>query len=98
MPRVSRTRLRSEQEARRVREVPLSPLQSSVEPEREGPRPTEAQLRAFDLECGIEDHGMVDYTVKTEKETYVLRYRVGSYWGKGVSMPPALPHAQGGKR
>ena len=34
-----------------------------------------AQLRQFDLECGIEDHGMVEHTTKDG----VLRYRVGSY-------------------
>ena len=35
----------------------------------------ESQLRQFDLECGIEDHGMVEHTTKNG----VLRYRVGSY-------------------
>ena len=39
-----------------------------------------AQLRQFDLECGIEDHGMVEHTVKDANGVeYVLRYRVGSY-------------------
>ena len=33
------------------------------------------QLRQFDLECGIEDHGMVEHKTKDG----VLRYRVGSY-------------------
>lgn len=33
------------------------------------------QLRAFDLECGIQDHGMVEHKTKNG----VLRYRVGSY-------------------
>ena len=34
-----------------------------------------AELRQFDLECGIEDHGMVEHKTKNG----VLRYRVGSY-------------------
>lgn len=33
------------------------------------------QLRAFDLECGIEDRGMVEHKTKDG----VLRYRVGRY-------------------
>jgi hypothetical protein len=38
------------------------------------------QLRQLDLECGIEDRGMVDYLVKRPDGTsYVLRYRVGVY-------------------
>jgi hypothetical protein len=38
------------------------------------------QLRQFDLECGIEDGGMVDYLVKRPDGTsYVLRFRVGVY-------------------
>ena len=35
-----------------------------------------AQLRQFDLECGIEDHGMVEHTTK---EGVRYQYRVGSY-------------------
>ena len=35
-----------------------------------------AELRAFDLECGIEDHGMVEHKTK---DGVKYQYRVGSY-------------------
>ena len=36
----------------------------------------ESQLRQFDLECGIEDHGMVEHKTK---DGVKYQYRVGSY-------------------
>lgn len=50
--------------------------------------PTLEQVITFDRHCGIEDCGMAAHTVtRRDGTTYVLRYRVGRYWGRGTAMP-----------